>query len=188
VETVAEDNQSTGGGRLIARNGSDVNVARWWSTGRLGIGTQDTAPVATLEVKGDVSLSSMSVVDAYNTSFGSVTSGSTSTLTWTEVTDRLNEFVTSSFTVVIAGYYDIDAAAEASQTAGTGCLLLKKGGTTVTGGNVCTTGGTALATVLPVHVHRILNLAANDIIRIDASATSANVTFQNMTLTITRRP
>lgn len=126
------------------------------------------------------------IVDAYNASFGAVTSGSTSTLTWTEVTDRNTEFVTSSFTVTTAGFYEITVDGGASQTAGTGCFLIKNNSTTIAGGTACITGATALATVLTVSVGRVLNLAANDIIRVDASATSANVTFQTLHLTIKR--
>lgn len=139
-------------------------------------------------ITGDLTVSQASIVDAYNSSFGAVTAASTSTLTWTEVTDRLNEFVTSSFTVTTAGFYEIRVQAGASQTAGTGCLLLKNNGSTITGGDSCVTGATALATVLDVNMVRILNLAANDIIRVDGSATSANVTFQKMHLTIKRLP
>lgn len=136
----------------------------------------------------NLTFSSNTVIDAVNGSFGSVTAGSTSTLTWTEVTDRLSEFVTSSFTAITAGFYEVTAQAEASQTGGTGCLLMKKNGTTIAGGNICTAGGAALATILPITNNRILNLAANDIIRVDGSATTANVTFQNMTLTVKRVP
>ncbi len=152
----------------------------------VGIGL--TTPAFPLDVTGNVRLSSVSVVDAYNSSFGAVTAASTSTLTWTEVTDRLGEFVTSSFTATMAGYYQVIAEAGAAQTAGSGCLLLKVNGTTIAGGNVCTTGVTALASVLTLSENRILNLSANDIVRIDGSATTANVTFQNMTLTINRIP
>lgn len=153
---------------------------------RIGINT--AAPSSALQVLGSVTFSSMSIVDAYNPSFGAVTSASTSTLTWTEVTDRLNEFVTSSFTVTTAGFYHITVTASASQTAGTGCLLIKNNSTTIAGGTQCTTGATALATALTISMSRVLSLAANDIIRIDGSATSANVTFQQMFLTVERVP
>lgn len=144
-----------------------------------------TGPVA---ISGNVTLSSMSVVDAYTTSFGAVTAASTSTLTWTEVTDRLGEFVTSSFTAITAGYYQVTIDGGASQTAGTGCLLVKVNGTTIAGGDACNTGVTALLSVIPVSITRTVNLAANDILRVDASATTANVTFAKLHLSIVRVP
>lgn len=150
--------------------------------------TSGAHSASSLTVNGNVTLSSMSVVDAFNASFGSVTSGSTSTLTWTEVTDRLSEFVTSSFTAITAGFYELTADASASQTAGTGCLLIKVNGAEPLGGESCVTGATALLTVLDIPISRILNLSANDIVRIDGSATSANVTFQKMHLAIRRVP
>lgn len=139
-------------------------------------------------INGAITLSSASVVDAYNASFGAVTAGSTSTLTWTEVTDRLSEFVTSSFTATTAGYYEVSVDAGASQTAGTGCLLIKVNGAEPVGGEQCQTGATALLTVIPIPLTRILNLSASDIVRIDASATTANTTFQKLHLAIRRVP
>lgn len=132
--------------------------------------------------------SSMSIVDARNASFGAVTAGSTSTVTWTETIDRIGEFVTSSFTATSAGFYRISAEAGASQTAGTGCLLIKVNGSTIADGDECATGATALATVIPISINRVLSLSANDIVRIDASATTANVTFLKMHLTVNRIP
>lgn len=139
-------------------------------------------------VSGNATFSSLSVVDGFFVTAQTVTSGSTSTLTWTEVTDRLSEFVTSSFTVTLAGYYEISVQAGASQTAGSGCLLIKNNGTTISGAESCSTGATALATVLNPTLTRIFNLAAGDIIRVDGSATSANVSFQKATLSIKRIP
>jgi hypothetical protein len=146
------------------------------------------ATVATLSVSGPVSFAGNSVVDAFNASFGSVTAGSTSTLTWTEVTDRLNEFVTSSFTAVSTGFYEVAVLGNVSQTAGTGCILLKVNGNPILGGESCNTGVTALASVLPVTLDRILKLNAGDILRVDASATTANGTFQKMQLMVKRVP
>lgn len=152
------------------------------------LATTSAPSFAGLTVVGNLVSSSASVVDAYNLSFGAVTAGSTSTLTWTEVTDRLSEFVTSSFTAITAGYYQITADAGASQTAGTGCLLIKVNGTTIIGGDQCQTGATALLTIIPVAITRILNLSASDIVRVDASATTANTTFVKLHLSIHRVP
>ena len=137
---------------------------------------------------GTVTLSSNSIVDAYNLSFGAVTADSTSTVTWTEVTDRLGEFTTSSFTAVSAGYYEVTAHAGASQTAGSACLLLKVNDAKPLGGEACNQGVTGLASVLDVSITRVLSLAANDIVRLDASATTADATFLKMTLTIKKIP
>jgi hypothetical protein len=152
------------------------------------LGTTSSPTFGGITIVGNPVLSSASVVDAYNASFGSVTAGSTSTLTWTEVTDRLSEFVTSSFTAITAGYYQVTADGGASQTAGTGCLLLKVNAVTVNNGDACATGATALVTNLPISITRILNLSANDIVRVDASATTANTTFAKLHLTIQRVP
>lgn len=141
-----------------------------------------------LTVVGNPTFSSATVIDAYADSFGAVTAGSTSTVTFTEVVDRLGEFVTSSFTAITAGYYEIVLHTGISQTAGTGCLICKKNAVSIAGGTVCNQGVTALASVLDLSFTRILNLAANDIIRFDASAATANATFQKMTLTIKRLP
>lgn len=138
-----------------------------------------------VESKG--STSQLSVVDAFNASFGSVTSGSTSTLTYTEVTDKNSEFVTSTFTAVAPGLYEITAGADASQTAGTGCLILKVNNASPNGGTVCSTGATALLTVPAITINRILALAAGDTVRVDGSATTANVTFTNLTLTVSQK-
>lgn len=151
-------------------------------------GSTVTLQGVALSVVGNVVLSSASVIDVYSDSFGSVTAGSTSTVTWTEVVDRLGEFVTSSFTVTIPGYYEIVAHSGASQTAGTACLILKKNGTSPAGATVCNQGVTGLASVLDVSLTRIMSLVAGDIIRIDAAAVTANATFQKMTMTIKRVP
>lgn len=141
-----------------------------------------------LTVAGTVTLSSDTIVDAYSDSFGAVTAGSTSTVTWTEVTDRLAEFVTSSFTATTAGFYEVIAHSGVSQTAGTACLIVKKNGSSFAGGTVCNQGVTGLASILDTSFTRILSLSANDIIRVDASATTANATFQKMALTIKKVP
>lgn len=154
------------------------------TSGSVGISTG--SPTFALDVNGTVRLSSNSVVDAIFLAGQAVTSGSTNTLTWTEITDRLGEFVTSSFTVVLAGLYELSVQAGASQTAGTGCLLVQKNGVTIAGAESCATGATALLTVLNPQLTRIFNLAANDIIQVRGSATSANVTFQKGTLSIKR--
>lgn len=174
VKDTADYVPITAGDEVIGANADEIQV---WADG-----------AAALWKESKAATTGASIVDAFNTSFGSITSGSTSTLTWTEVTDRNNEFVTSTFTVVSPGFYEINVQANASQTAGTGCLLIKKNNVTVTGANVCTTGATALATVLGIVDDRILSLAAGDTIYIAGSAASANVTFQNMTLTIQRKP
>lgn len=149
--------------------------------------TTTTATVTgSLSVVGNITFSSNSIVDAYTSSFGAITAGSTSTLTWTEVTDRLSEFVTSSFTAKTAGYYHVNVDAGASQTAGTGCLLLKVNNVTIAGGDACIAGVTALLGVFDLSMNRTLSLSANDIVRIDGSATTANVTFQKMHLSIIR--
>lgn len=126
------------------------------------------------------------VIDAYNPSFGPVSAASTSTITWTEGYDRTSEFVTSSFTVVNSGQYEIIVHAGISQTAGTGCLILKVGGASFAGGTVCNQGVTALASVLDLSMTRILNLSAGNILRVDASATTADATFLKTNLTIKR--
>lgn len=146
------------------------------------------ASVSSLTVNGSLVASSNTVIDAYNPSFGAVTAGSTGTVTWTEVTDRLGEFVTSSFTVTMSGYYEITANSGVSQTAGSACLLIKNNGTLVTGGEACNQGVTALASILDVSVSRILNLTAGNVIRVDASATTSNATFVKATLTIKKVP
>lgn len=139
-----------------------------------------------LTITGDVILASNTLIDAYSDSFGAVTAGSTSTVTYTEVVDRLSEFVTSSFTVTLAGFYEVNAHSGVSQTAGSACLILKKNAVSLAGGTVCNQGVTGLASVLDVSLTRILSLSAADIIRIDASATTANATFQKMTFTVKR--
>lgn len=152
------------------------------------VGISTTSPTFLLDVNGTVRFSSNTVIDAYSDSFGAVTAASTSTVTWTEVTDRLGEFTTSSFTATLPGYYEIVAHSGVSQTAGTACFILKTNGTAITGGTVCNQGVTALASILDLSITRILNLSANDIVRIDASATTANATFQKMTFTVKRVP
>lgn len=142
----------------------------------------------TTTLGGNLTFSSATIVDAYSDSFGAVTAGSTSTVTYTEVIDRLGEFVTSSFTAITAGYYEIIAHAGVSQTAGTACLIVKKNSTTITGGTVCNQGVTGLASILDLSFTRVLLLAANDVVRIDADAITANATFQKCTLTIKRLP
>ena len=143
---------------------------------------------ASLTVDGNVTLSSNSVVDAYTDSFGPVTAGSTATVTWTETIDRLSEFVTSSFTATTAGYYEVIAHAGASQTAGSACLIIKKNNASFAGNTSCNQGVTGLASILDVSITRVLNLSANDVIRLDASATTADATFEKMTMTIKRLP
>lgn len=174
IKDTSDYTPMSAGDEVFRQNGGEIEV---WALGSAGQWVESKAATSV-----------PSVVDAFNASFGAVTAGSTSTLTWTEVIDRQNEFVTSSFTVVAPGLYEVGAQANASQTAGTGCLLIKLNGTSIAGGSVCATGATALATVLGITNNRILSLAAGDIVRVDASATSANVTFQNMTLTIRKQP
>lgn len=165
----------TGGSRLPTLSGA-VSV-----TGLL-------SPSAGITVSGSPTFSSATIIDAHTPSFGAVTAGSTSTVTWTEVTDRLGEFVTSSFTAITAGYYEIITHGDVSQTAGSACLLLNINAVIPAGGIVCNQGVTALASILDISITRILNLAANDIVRVDASATTADATFQKMQLTIKRLP
>lgn len=143
---------------------------------------------STVSFSGGFSLSSSTVIDAFTPSFGAVTAGSTSTVTWTEAIDRLGEFVTSSFTVTSGGYYEINANSGISQTAGSGCLIIKVNGTSPSGGSACNQGVTALASILDVSITKILNLSVGDIVRIDASATTANATFLSAGLTIKELP
>lgn len=150
--------------------------------------TAMTIDGGTVTFSGGFSLSSMSVVDAYSDSFGAVNAGSTSTITWTEVTDRLGEFVTSSFTATSGGYYEVISHAGVSQTAGSACLILKVNATSPAGGSSCNQGVTALASILDISITRILNLNAGDIVRLDASATTANATFQKLSLTVKELP
>lgn len=159
------------------------------TTGTLtALGIRKTTPSHALDIVGVVQASSMTIISGYFTAGQTVTSASTSTLTWTEVLDRQNEFVTSSFTVVLAGNYEILAQVNASQTAGTGCILVKKNSVSFPDGQSCATGATALATVLNPSVMIVETLAVGDIIRFDASATSANVTFQSANFVIKRLP
>lgn len=154
-------------------------------------GTQTNSLVMTsslVTIGAPIVHSSASVVDAYSDTSGTITAGSTATLTYTEVVDRLGEFVTSSFTAITAGYYEVIAHAGISQTAGSACLIVKQNGSAFAGSTVCNQGVTALASVLDVSFTRILNLAANDIVRVDASATTANAVFQKLTFTIKQVP
>lgn len=143
---------------------------------------------STLTVAGPVAFTSNTVIDAYSDSFGAVTAGSTSTVTWTEVVDRNSEFVTSSFTVTLSGLYEVIAHSGVSQTAGNACLIVKKNNASFVGNTVCNQGVTGLASILDVSYARIMNLVAGDVVRVDASATTANATFQKMSLTIKRIP
>lgn len=185
---------------IVGGAGVSINTSSVTPTSALYVGAEtgtssftvtragNLVQVGAATFQGNVTLSSNSIVDAYNTSFGAVTAGSTSTLTWTEVTDRLGEFVTSSFTATTSGYYEVIAHAGASQTAGTACILLKVDGSLINGGEACNQGVTGLASILDVSVSRILNLTAGQIVRFDASATTANATFQKLTMTIKRVP
>lgn len=168
-------------GIVVSPTTSNI-VLEYGGVSTLGV----TASSAT--VTGNLVVSGNSLVDTYSSSFGPVTAGSTSTVTWTEVIDRNTEFVTSSFTATNSGYYEINLHSGVSQTAGTGCLHIKKNGTQIAGGLVCNQGVTGLASVLDVSITRILLLAANDIIRVDASATTADATFQKMSFTVKEQP
>lgn len=148
-----------------------------------------TTPIQVLSLDtGGVSFSSMTLIDAYNASFGAVVAGSTSTITWTESVDRLAEFTTSSFTALTTGFYEFNVNGGVSQTAGSACILLKVNSVAPGGGVACNQGVTALASVLDVSITKILSLTAGDIVRVDASATTANATFLNVGLTIKELP
>lgn len=148
-----------------------------------------TVPVQVLSLDtGGVTFSSMTLIDAYKASFGPVTAGSTSTVTWTETVDRLAEFTTSSFTALTTGYYEVIVHGGVSQTAGSACFLLKLNNASFSGGIACNQGVTGLASVLDLSITKILSLTAGDIVRVDASATTADATFLNAMLTIKELP
>lgn len=176
-------------GNIISTTTLTAGRVPYASTGGLLVDSSGfTFNGSTLAVVANFTASSMTVVDTFISSTTAIPAASTTTLTWTEVTDRLNEFATSTFTVTLAGYYEVSVNADVSQTAGTGCLLIKNNNATIAGGVGCATGVTALLSVLNPRISRILNLAVNDKIAVAGSATTATATFTNASLTIKRVP
>lgn len=190
--TITSDGVAAGGFAFVGSSFNDGVYPTAACCGNLGLftGGSSRLTVTNTGVSATVPFTATanSVVDVQNPSFGAVTAGSTSTLTWTEVTDRLTEFNSSSFTATYAGYYEVIARAEVSQTAGSACLLLKVNNVMPAGGDSCNQGVTGLLSVLELNLPRILNLAASDVVRIDGSATTADGTFQKMKMTIKRVP
>lgn len=156
------------------------------STNRVGLGT--ATPSTKLHVVGEILASSMTVINGRDPTGFAATAGTSNIFAWTETIDRLGEFVTSSFTVVLPGYYEVSVNSEVAGTASTGCIFLKKNGTAITGAQNCSVGPAAVALTMSNSLTWIENLAAADIISVWGSGAGATATFDNLTLSIRRLP